>query len=77
MEESYLTERDKRLSKPAIAGTIVIALVFGRVAVRLALINMGGNAGEKSDWLITLALLLLAASLGFWSWKKKASRCRF
>jgi len=74
MKESYLSERDKRLSKPAIAGTIVIALALGRVAVRLALMNMGGDAGESRDWLITLALLVLAAVLGFWSWKKKASR---
>ncbi len=74
MKESYLSERDKRLSKPAIAGIIVLALAVVRVASRLAVINMGGDAGEKSGWLLTLTLVLLAAVLGFWAWKKKASR---
>lgn len=69
MRESYLTERDKRLSKPEITGAIIITVILVRVSFAL----MKGAAEEHSGWLSVIALVLLAAVLGYWIWKRKVS----
>ena len=69
MQESYLTERDKRLSKPEIVGATLATLVLVRVAFRL----MKAAAEEHSGAPLFLALVILAGILGFWIWRRKAS----
>jgi len=62
MQESYLTERDKRLSKPRIAGAILVTLVLVRAAFNL----MKAAAEEHDVAVLVLTLVLLAGVLGFW-----------
>ena len=69
MQESYLTERDKQLSKPQIAGAILGTLVLVRVAFGL----MRAAGEEHSGALLLLAMVVLAGVLGFWIWRRKAS----
>ena len=69
MQESYLTERDRQLSKPKIAGAILATYVLVRVAFGL----MRAAKEEDSGVLLVFALVLLAGVLGFWIWRRKAS----
>jgi LPXTG-motif cell wall-anchored protein len=71
MKESYLTERDKQLSKPVIVGSIFITVILARIAFNL----LKAAAEERSAWPLVVALAILGALSGFWIWKKKkASR---
>jgi uncharacterized membrane protein YjgN (DUF898 family) len=65
MEYSYLTENDHRISKPAIGGALVLALL----AVRIALVLAKG-AGERSPVAFVLILLLLGGVVIIWLWRK-------
>lgn len=65
MEHSYLTERDSRLVRPAIAGTVVLAIL----AIRFALVLAKG-AGESSPLVFALILLVLAGVFIIWLWRK-------
>lgn len=67
VKESYLTERDKQLSKPKIVGAIFITAILARMAFGL----MKAAAEERSGWLLVFALAILGALSGFWIWKKK------
>jgi len=70
MEASYLSERDKQLSKPEIAGAIFITAILARIAFRL----MTAAAEERSGWPLVFALSIFGALAGFWIWKRKRSR---
>ena len=65
MKESYLTERDKRLSKPEIVGVALVILVAMRFAVRLVLNSWDISAGQR-----LFTVLLLVGIAGIWIWKR-------
>jgi len=67
MKQSYLTERDRQLSKPLVTTVGVLALVALKFAPRLA-----SAAQERSMFEFVLVLLALAGLFGFWFLARKA-----
>jgi hypothetical protein len=59
VEQSYLTERDRQLSKPAITGAVVLVLLAVRLVLGLAKVAGGRWA------LLVLILLGLAGLFSF------------
>ena len=68
MQESYLTERDKRLSKPAIGGAVVATFLLLRIAIRVIV-----TGDQESVKPLLFALAMLAGILGIWLAGRKAS----
>jgi hypothetical protein len=58
MEQSYLTERDRHLSKPVITGTAVLVLV----AIRLGF-GLARAAGARGSLAAVFVLILLALAV--------------
>lgn len=68
MQESYLTERDKRFPNLAIGGAIAAPLLILRIAL-----GVTGTGEEESKMLLLLALAIIACTLGIWLAGRKAS----
>ena len=66
MEQSYLTERDRQLSKPLMTTTIALALLALRFAFLLA------RGAQRSPLAFVLTLLVLAGVACFWFFHSKA-----
>ena len=72
IKESYLTERDKQLSKPVIAGAILITVILARIAFNL----LKAAAEERAAWPLVVALAILSALSGFGSGRRKKRHAR-
>jgi len=70
MKESYLTDRDKQLSKPQIGVAIIASLLVARLLFALIKTALDENSATPA----VLAVVLLAGIAGFWIWKGRASR---
>jgi uncharacterized membrane protein len=69
IKESYLTERDKQLSKPGIVGAALLILVLVRFAARLIVNSrQESSAGQR---LFTVLLLVGIAGIWIWIWNRR------
>ena len=69
VEQSYLTEHDRHVSKPVITGAAVLVLL----AVRLGF-GLGRAAGVGGGWPVVFVLVLpvLAVALSLWLFRGEA-----
>jgi len=65
MEQSYLTERDRQLSKPLITGTVVVMFLVVRLVLGTA------RAAQERSMAPLVLTLLAAGALCFWFFRRK------